>query len=50
MITIYKIIPMNVTVVGIITEVRDVHWKNALSLMDVNELSIVTDDEVGQLK
>ena len=41
---------MDVTLLGIVTYVREVQDKKALSLIDVKKLSIVTDADDGHSK
>ena len=44
------IIPMVVTLLGMETDVREVHHVKAASLMDVNESGMTTDEISGQVK
>ena len=44
------IIPMDVTLLGIVTDVREVHESKAKSLIDVKKLSIITDSDAGHSK
>ena len=41
---------MDVTLLGIVTDVREVHELKAQSLIELKKLSIITDSEAGHSK